>query len=282
MSVTSLRQPEYTGKNRCLPCTIVNIAIAAIVSILLTVVSTVLGAGIFVISLLIIYLRGYLVPGSPSLTKRYLPDRVLRWFGKEPTLSSSSDITTIDPERVLFDARAVALCENGSDLCLTDGFRSAWREQVRTVRERGDPTEADLRAVLDASSERISFEDYGKALLAGTDDDVVGQWPSPAARLTDIAAGKTLRERYSDWSAISPAGRARVLASLRIFIEACPQCGSLIHVDQESVESCCRSYDVLLLACQKCNATLFEIEWTEELSFVESNNQIDQSSSIEV
>ncbi len=280
MSLSSLRQPKYTGKNRCLPCTFVNIAIAGIASILLTVASTVLGGVAFFVSLLIIYLRGYLVPGTPTLTKRYLPDRVLRWFEKEP--APTSEVININTEQVLLDAGVVFLCENGTDLCLTDDFRSDWRQQVRTMREQDNLTEENLRDVLDAHSERISFEDYGEALLASTNDEAVGQWPSLAARIADIAAADTLKERSPDWSAMGPAERARMLASLRIFVETCPQCDEPIRIEQESVESCCRSYDVLLSACQQCDSALFEIEWTEELLSVESNNQPGQSSSIEV
>lgn len=281
MSLQTIRQPEYTGENRCLPCTIVNLAIAGIASLLLAVASTVLGAGVFVGSLLIIYLRGYLVPGTPSLTKRYFPDRVLRWFTKEPAPTLSSTGTTIDPEQVLFDARAVTPCENGADLCLTDDFRSAWREQIRTVRDQGEPTEADLRAGLNAPTERISFEEFGNALLARTDDAVVGQWPSPAARIADVAAAQPLGEQYPDWAALTPADRARVLASLRIFVDACPECGGPVRVDQESVESCCRSYDVLLSACDECDAELFEMEWTEEPTAANTTDQPEHSPAIE-
>jgi hypothetical protein len=62
---------------------------------------------------------------------------------------------------------------------------------------------------------------------------------------------------------MNSAERARVLASLRIFIEQCPECGGPVRIEQEAVESCCRSYDVLLSACEECDAALFEIEWTE-------------------
>jgi hypothetical protein len=281
MSLSSLRQSKYTGENRCLPCTIVNIALAALASALFTVASTVLGAGTFVVSLLIIYLRGYLVPGTPTLTKRYLPDRVLRWFEKEPAPEPTSEVTTIDPERVLLDAQAVSLCENGTDLCLTDDFHANWREKVHTVREQGNPTEEDLRDVLGAYSDQISFEAYGEAILARADDEGVGQWPSSAALITDVAAADMFKEWAPDWSTMPPAGRARVLASLRIFVETCQKCDEPIRVGQESVESCCRSYDVLLSACKECDAALFEMEWTEGMATPESDEQPAQSSSIE-
>jgi hypothetical protein len=35
-------------------------------------------------SLALVYLRGYLVPGTPAFTKRYFPDWLLAWFDKTP------------------------------------------------------------------------------------------------------------------------------------------------------------------------------------------------------
>ena len=74
------KQPEYTGENRCLPCTVVNTIIALVLSV--AVVAGVarvanpaagLAAGVVLLgcSLGAIYLRGYLVPGTPELTKQY-------------------------------------------------------------------------------------------------------------------------------------------------------------------------------------------------------------------
>jgi hypothetical protein len=110
MSFTNqLRQPAYTGDNRCLPCTAVNIVIAVVVSAFASIVSPVLGVGVFVLSLVAIYVRGYLVPGTPTLTKRYFPERVLRWFDKESTALVADETTGIDPEQVLLDVEAATV-----------------------------------------------------------------------------------------------------------------------------------------------------------------------------
>lgn len=97
--VDALRQPEYTGENRCEPCTVLNLAIAMILGSAITRKSKLGGIIGFGISVGLIYLRGYLVPGTPTLTKRYLPAEVLRWFGKdsEPELATGfADIETGD------------------------------------------------------------------------------------------------------------------------------------------------------------------------------------------
>lgn len=128
--VDRLRQPAYTGENRCVPCTIANVAIAGAGSAAIATKSKKLGGAAFAASLGAIHLRGYLVPGTPTLTKRYFPDRVLRWFDKEPTstaipVDGNGETIRVDPEQVLLDARAVTPCEGGTDLCLQSDFRAS-------------------------------------------------------------------------------------------------------------------------------------------------------------
>ncbi|MDF9747762.1 hypothetical protein [Natrinema salsiterrestre] len=90
--VDDLKQPEYTGENRCEPCTVLNLAIAAVVGSLVARKSRLGGLLAIAVSVALIYLRGYLVPGTPTLTKRYLPPEVLRWFGKEPDPAVASGL----------------------------------------------------------------------------------------------------------------------------------------------------------------------------------------------
>ena len=81
-----IREPEHTGENRCVPCTVVNAAIAVAATAFASIVAVEAAAVVLVGSVLAIGLRGYLVPGTPALTRRYLPDRVRseeRRVGKE-------------------------------------------------------------------------------------------------------------------------------------------------------------------------------------------------------
>jgi hypothetical protein len=216
----------------------------------------------------VIYLRGYLIPRTPTLTKRYFPDRVLRWFDKEPTsisVDESDEMIRIDPEQVLLNACAVTPCESGTDLCARSDFQASWRERQHTVRSRNLGSE-DVLEVLAAPPGDASVEEYGDALVAGTDYQMLGQWPSSAAVIADVAAAAELAERYPSWERLHPAERARVLTSLRIFIEECPECDSPVRIEQEVVDSCCMSHDVIVSACQDCDAQLFEIEWDDELA----------------
>lgn len=90
--------------------------------ILVKVRSRTVGTAVFGASLAVISLRGYLVPGTPELTKQYLPECVLRWFEHEPSFAAADSTITIDPEQVHLTADTATLCRNGTDLCLTTEF----------------------------------------------------------------------------------------------------------------------------------------------------------------
>lgn len=135
------------------------------------------------------------------------------------------------------------------------------------------PNRERLARALDSSPDQLSFERYGDALLVHTDDEVIAQWDSNAAVAADLAAAGELARRSSEWSVANPVEKARVLTSLRVFIEDCPTCDGSVAIEQEVVESCCCSYDVVAAACSDCGSQLFEIEWGDELASGESTIQ---------
>ncbi|WP_081603390.1 hypothetical protein [Natrinema altunense] len=141
--VDDLKQPEYTGENRCEPCTVLNLVIAAVVGSVIARKSRLGGVLAVGVSIALIYLRGYLVPGTPTLTKRYLPPEVLRWFGKEPDPAVASGLGTVDStdrpaagrETTFDEADAVASTDTDTD---TDAVADA-----STV-DADEPDVADL------------------------------------------------------------------------------------------------------------------------------------------
>ena len=258
--VERVRQPEYTGENRCTPCTIVNVAIAAVGSAAVSLVATpISGIAVFGISLLAIYLRGYLVPGTPTLTKRYFPDWLLAKFDKHEVETPDVGHEERDPETVLADAGAVEPCERVDDLCLSESFRSSWREHVDAIRD-GETEKSDLGDVLDVDAEKLSFDEHQEALVARYDGGRLGQWESRAALVADLAAAKVLEERYDDWDELTVTNQSRVLSGLRIFLETCPECGGDVAMEQDTVESCCRTMDVVAVSCDNCGSRLLEVE----------------------
>jgi len=153
------QNPTYTGPNRCVPCTITNVAIAAVGSLAVAAVAPPLGALAFLGALLTIYLRGYLVPGTPAFTRRYFPDWLLAVFEKaDPAPSSVGVEETLVAAGVLHDEAA--------DLVLAPQFATAWAERVAEFdaerdglsgaeTERLDAVELDALTDLDADALEI-------------------------------------------------------------------------------------------------------------------------------
>ena len=260
--VDRIKQPEYTGENRCIPCTVTNVAIAAVLAIGLGYVwLPAAGIGFFLISLAAIYFRGYLVPYTPQLTKQYFPDRVLRWFDKEPAhdVPVAGSEADIDPEPVLLEARAVEVCKGGEDLCATDEFASAWREEIKSLREDGN-LEQRLAEVLEVDQSDVEIAEREEFALVHAEGQPVARWESKAALIADMAAVPELRQRTVGWDEMDLQVRGRLLNGVRVFAEQCPSCDGPVDFSQETVESCCRTVDVVALGCEDCGARLLEVE----------------------
>ena len=268
MSVASgmldrLRRPEYTGENRCVPCTVTNVVIAvvgaAVVWVLLPgTLGPVLGGAVLLVSLGAIYLRGYLVPGTPWFTRTYFPDWLLAAFDKHPAPPTTAD-GDLDVEATLVEAGALEECADVEDLCLTGDFQAAWREEVERLR-REDTSREDLGAILDVDADALSFDEYGDAFSASHGGVRVGQWESKAAFRADLAAAKVLGERAGAWGGLDAEERGGLLTGLRLFVEECPECRGAVTVEEEVKRSCCRSFDVVAASCADCGARLFEAE----------------------
>ncbi|MXV61571.1 hypothetical protein GS429_05725 [Natronorubrum sp. JWXQ-INN-674] len=154
--VDDLKQPEYTGDNRCEPCTILNLAIAVVAGSIIARKSKLGGLIAVGVSIALIYLRGYLVPGTPTLTKRYLPPEVLRWFGKEPDPELASGLGAVD------SASAAA----------TDGSES---ETGSSAADRTEVATYDEEAAVEAGEEAGSGT--GTAEVAESEGQEQGQEP---------------------------------------------------------------------------------------------------------
>lgn len=266
-----VRQPAYTGENRCVPCTVVNLLIGGVLASGLgllgwwlggPVVGLLFGLGTLVIAIAAIGLRGYLVPGTPELTKRFFPEAVLKWFDKSPADTAAGQAPedgAVDVERVLLNAGALEECVAGEDLCLTDPFRELWFERIEEVQDTAAATDA-LADMLGVAPDRLRIEDHGEAFVAVMDDQLVGQWESRPAFLADLGAARALSEHSTVWPELGVRERSTVLDGLRLFLDSCPACGGDVTFGEDVVESCCRSVDVVAVTCISCEARLFEAE----------------------
>ncbi|WP_101296650.1 hypothetical protein [Halegenticoccus soli] len=254
--VGRLRRPEYTGENRCLPCTIVNLGLTAVGAVALGLVSPAAGVAFALVAAVAIYLRGYLVPGTPALTKRYFPARVLRWFGKDPA-ASAADVDAVDPSEIDVEERltAVGAVEPaGDDLRVAPAFEREWRRAVDDALEAPERRAGEL---LGLTKPGIEIRSDGCAVTDGGSE--AARWRSREALLADLGAAPLLRERIPEWDSLGRATQGRLLAGLRVFLPFCPTCDGTPTFERETVESCCHVAEVIVYDCDGCGARLLEL-----------------------
>ncbi len=263
------KRPEYTGTNRCFPCTAVNVFLAAVFAISSAVIVTtttvsvsaasLVGISIFGGSLLVIYFNGYLVPGTPALTKRYLPRWLLAVFGKDASLRTDG---SFDPEAEL---RAVGIVvEAPDDLQLLPTFDRAWRIAIDDIGTADMSTEAEIiqriASLGEFKADEIEIIDDPEAFRVWYGEELIANWESRAACIADVAAADILPEYDSWWHERPLAMQAELLGALRLFLDRCPVCHGAVTLSLEVVSSCCSDYNVVATTCDGCNARLFEAE----------------------
>jgi len=229
------------------------------------------GAVVFLLGAAAIYLRGYLVPGTPTLTKRYFPDGVLAWFGKAEDRASggvkfntvSDEPVGVDVEAVLLDAGVLVERPDG-DLEPIPEFHREWRAEIESLRDSESLHEA-FASIVEHDADELEFEEREVTFTASVDGRRVGFWESRAAFLADVAAGRVLPAHLDDWEDLDSVARGQLLAGLRLFAEQCPACDGPAVLGQETVQSCCHEQEVVTVSCRECGARLFEIAATEEM-----------------
>lgn len=254
----SVRRDEYTGGNRCHPCTILNVAIAVAVAGVVAWTGYLLVATVALVAgLAAIYLRGYLVPGTPTITRRYLPETVLRVFGKEPAPRNPGRPNAADRPDVVDDLFAdgvLAGGRSGAEPRLDTRFRGAWRDRIGTVRGR-DLGPENVTEVLDAAK----CTAQGECSFV-VDGDKLIRWESEAAFVADVAAAATLSTRSDRWTRLDREERLNVLAGLRLFLERCPACNASLSRVEQRIDSCCQPpYTVVRSVCEECGSIVADV-----------------------
>lgn len=258
-----LRKPEYTGQNRCIPCTAVNVALTVLLTALVAVESWTLAVGVGAGSLGLIYFRGYLVPGTPALTKRFLPARVRAWFDKDPMAAPDG---TFDPGSVLLQADLLVGTPDGADLRLDPAFAARWASRTQALLEAGvDGEQTTLATILDVPADDLLIADGETGLSAHLDGQLLGSWTSRTAFFADMAGMELLAERVDEWDTLSVSMRSEVAGTLRLFAESCPRCGGYVELDEAVRESCCSTHEVVTAVCQACGTRLLELPLSEEM-----------------
>jgi hypothetical protein len=263
--VARVRQPAYTGENRCLPCTVVNVGLAGIVSLQVLLWATVAGAPVpgaaaaatlFALSLVSVWLRGYLVPGTPVLAAR-LPERVLELFHGDPRPLVARGLTgrgTGAPDSTDAEPPVAGVLD---DDALDESFRTEW--DAALDRDRSDAATLSTRLAgrfdLDGA---VTVSESSGEVVARAGGHRVGVWESRLAVEVDLAAAAVLSERVDGWATFAVARRGRWSVALRARRETCPDCGASLSTGVETVASCCRSREVRVADCVPCGVRVSE------------------------
>ncbi len=265
-----IRRPEYTGENRCWPCTLTN---ALVLGLLVVAVArrrsrleaTLLGA----LGATALHYRGYVVPYTPKFAPRLvrrLPFGSLLFdYDEQPPSDSLADHETGGPPSG--EAIVTALLEagvvvaDGEELSLDPDFQAAWREEMERL--RGQPLEelaATAAETIPAAVETDVGRTVGKPyiIVDGTGDGSgVSTLREPVA-VAELAAAHALESRVDDETVRLAAGRP-----LRTLLGACPLCDGPLTVTRQA---CCGEVTPVgsrppeKLVCPTCDIRVFTFD----------------------
>ncbi|MWV64827.1 hypothetical protein GRS48_08325 [Halorubrum sp. JWXQ-INN 858] len=251
----TLRRPAYTGENRCWPCTAINLVLVAVVAVLAGIVTAPLAPIVLLGGGLLVYLRGYVVPGTPRFAPRIV-DRLPFDVGPDEHVESDSIAASTDPEALIAALSAAGVLVAGEeDLRLTDDYREAFESRTTDLRALSDPALAERTAAVAAGDP--DAEVHGNRILLAGDRDV---WLSRTVAIAETAAAETLAEFD-----VAPELRAPAAEPLRTFVRTCPVCAG--DVSETTLRNCCggpgtthRKPHRPVLACEDCSAVVFEFD----------------------
>jgi hypothetical protein len=272
-----LRRPEYTGENRCWPCTVLNVLVVFAASALLGVVSPPAGGLVLGVGVALVVLRGYVVPYTPQFAPRLVAaapidlgvvglDHGHRTDGGRRSESLTGDDGGDGDEliRRLAEAGVVTADESG-ELFLADDVRRTWEAGMRRL-ESG-PDEQLAAATASAAPFPARGDVEGDWIVVtrteGADaESIDGEagdevWLSRAHAIAETAAVAAMNDRVDLETA------ARAATPFRLFLEHCPLCRG--DVEETVVRECCGGpgsiYDdpeTPVLACADCDELLYE------------------------
>ena len=277
--VSGLRRSEHTGENRCWPCTVVNVALVGVAGAALGVVLTpAIGVAVAVGGLAPVWLRGYLIPGTP----RFAPPLVAAvpggaaLFDKTPNGaddppngaddppngggSLGAESGPADPADLLDRLVEAGVLEVGGDtVAPTGAFDERW--QAEMDRLRGNTTEELARAALAISpaAEARTIDDEWIALGpegGGVTDET---WLSRPVAIAEIAGYRATESNLDDDEIRLAAAQTN-----RLFLDSCPDCGATLERGTDM--SCCGGHTGAgdepseTLVCPDCEARLYTFD----------------------
>lgn len=252
---TALARPEYTGENRCWPCTVANGFILLCCCLVLAVLSPLLSLFVLVVGVGAITLRGYLVPRTPKLTAR-----VRRTIDPDPGRPPVGSIATAESNGELGERVVEGLIDGGvirpegARLQLDETFRAAWREEMERLGAL--PDEGLIEAIESAThGTTVELLSADRSLIALTGPGGGEAWLSRPVAIAEVAAERALKGT----TAMPDRHRLAAARALRSFLDRCPVCET--RTEETSLRRCCgspRNTDSWSsLVCPACDELLY-------------------------
>lgn len=261
----AVRRPEYTGENRCWPCTALNAAILGICSAIAWLLSPFAALALAGVGAAAIVVRGYLFPYTPRVGPRIAAALPGDAFETEERRLSGS-IADADPDEELAERVLAALERNDvlaadeAGVYVTDQFWQTWEAEMDGLRDASiDELETAVGDAADGA-EVDAFEGSTRAYVEVTASS--GKEPlSRHVAVAEAAAVFALREFTPN---LDEELRVTAVDSLKMFLERCPVCGD--EVVETSPTACCgsvRNPQALpdaVLACPSCDVQLHVLD----------------------
>lgn len=244
------RNPQYTGPNRCWRCTALNVGVVLLGGAALTALR---GAAIalpaVVVGLAVIWLRGYLVPGTPRLS-RTLPEPVRSWFG------SHDPVTELSATDALVAAGVLE-----GDLSLDPEADATIGAQARAYVDNREALKAAVLEQFGAATVSVNRALGGgeRWFVHDEDQQTLKQWESRQVAALDAAAAALLENRLPDWKSWDGRDRSAMLALLRYGVSACPDCGAAFEESDGEDVTCCGGRSLVgARRCANCGYALVD------------------------
>ncbi|MFB6221088.1 MAG: hypothetical protein ABEH90_06580 [Halolamina sp.] len=197
----------------------------------------------------IVWSRGYLVPGTPRLTRR-LPASAHDRIGK-------GDVAVSSPADALIHAGVLT-----DDLALSESAATEITAQAREFHDDADGlkravgtmfadvTEISVRRGLDGSENWFALD---------ADETTVHQWDARPVVALDAAGASYLADTLPGWEAGSVSQRRDLLALVRYGAPSCPACDEpFVTPDGPSVACCGGRSLVGERRCESCGYSLVD------------------------
>ena len=267
VALARIRRPEYTGENRCWPCTVLNVGVLGAVSVLIGFAQPGVGVAVALVGALVIWTRGYLLPHTPQFAPR-----LVEWLPVDPfhTRRGGDSLGTLGPgeaddlagERVLqrlVETGVVAV--DGERLALAESFGTAWERRMDELAAAS--TEELAAAALEASTVATSSraqDGSERAFVVLSDGDGNVSWLDRPVAIAESAAAEALQSA-------GVTGDLRDVAAHAVcaFLERCPACDA--EIVETDASSCCggtvpspTETPRRVLACPSCEVRFFSLE----------------------